>query len=79
MPSPAYLIMDKLSRYGDSLREVGEYEKALDVDILVETANRAGHQYPWDHEACVREVLAAGKAIDWMSSRHLGELEELIG
>ena len=49
MAAPAKLIMDDLQFIGDELRDIGRYEEALNTDILIEAANRAGHEvYTWE-------------------------------
>lgn len=52
MAAPAKIIIDHLISVGDFLRDLGRFEEALDVDIIVEAVNAAGHQNPWDWYAC---------------------------
>ncbi len=61
MAAPVKLIMDDLRFIGDELRDVGRFEEALNIDILIEAANRAGHQvYTWEGVTeAVRNSLAA--------------------
>jgi len=47
--APVKHIMDDLQFVRDSLRDEGRFTEALDIDILIEAANRAGHQvYTWE-------------------------------
>ena len=61
MAAPAKLIMNDLQFIGDELRDVGRFEEALNVDILIEAANRAGHEvYTWEGVTeAVRKALTA--------------------
>lgn len=60
MAAPAKLIMDDLQFIGDELRDIGRYEEALNTDILIEAANRAGHEvYTWEGVTeAVRKALS---------------------
>lgn len=59
MATPAKRIMDDLQFIGDELRDIGRFAEALDLDVLVEAANRAGHYvYTWDGViSAVRESM----------------------
>lgn len=59
MAAPVKLIMDDLQFIGDELRDVGRFEEALNIDHLIEAANRAGHYvYTWEGVTeAVREAL----------------------
>lgn len=61
MAAPVKLIIDDLQFIGDELRDVGRFKEALNVDILIEAANRAGHEvYTWEGVAeAVRNALTA--------------------
>ena len=61
MAAPVKLIIDDLQFIGDELRDIGRFEEALNVDILIEAANRAGHEvYTWEGiTEPVRNALAA--------------------
>jgi len=49
MAAPVKVIMDDLQFIRDALCDEGRYEDALNMDTLIEAANRAGHQvYTWD-------------------------------
>ena len=61
MSAPVKLIIDDLQFIGDELRDIGRFEEALNVDILIEAANRAGHEVDtWEGiTEAVRNALAA--------------------
>lgn len=44
MAAPVKLIMDDLYFIAGELRDIGRFEEALNIDILLEAANRAGHE-----------------------------------
>lgn len=44
MAAPAKHIMDDLQFIGGELRDAGRFEDALNIDHLIESANRAGHE-----------------------------------
>lgn len=58
MAAPVKLIMDDLQFIGDELRDIGRFEEALNMDILIEAANRAGHQV-YTREGVVSAVRTA--------------------
>ena len=66
MASPAKIIIDNLYVVRDNLVDGERFEEANTMDILIEAANRAGHEvYTWDgvadavrkHITAVRETL----------------------
>lgn len=61
MPAPVKTIMDNLYIVRESLVDDERFEEANIMDILIEAANRAGHQvYTWEGVTeAVRNSLAA--------------------
>lgn len=58
MAAPVKLVMDDLQFIGDELRDIGRFEEALNMDILIEAANRAGH-HVYTREGVVGAVRTA--------------------
>lgn len=68
MPAPVKTIIDNLYVVRESLVDDERFEEANAMDVLIEAANRAGHEmYTWEgvtdavrkHVAAVRETLHA--------------------